>query len=82
MHPMSSLDLEREGEVNNLETEWRRAEEAVMVARTDFERVLGCCSANGGLIDVARIRLQRAEARKAQIFTKIERLRIAEVSPA
>ena len=82
MHPMSSLDLERDGEANDLETEWRRAEEAVMAARTDLERVLDCCTANGGLIDVARIRLQRAEARKAQIFTKIEHLRRAEVSSA
>jgi hypothetical protein len=82
MHPMSSLDFEREGGVHNLETDWRRAQEAVTVARADLERVLGCCKANGGLIDVARIRLQRAEAREAHIFTQIEHLRIAEISPA
>jgi hypothetical protein len=71
---MSSMDLELDGKMSDLETEWRRAHDAVTAARADYERVLDCCRANGGLIDIARIRLGRAEAAKARIFAKIEKL--------
>jgi hypothetical protein len=69
---MSSLDLELDGELNNLETQWRQAYEACVNARADFVRVQDCCKANGGLIDVARLRVERAEALKVRLMTKME----------
>jgi hypothetical protein len=45
-----------------------------MAARADYDRVLDGCKANGGLIDVARIRLERAEALRARLLAKMERL--------
>jgi hypothetical protein len=71
---MSSMDLELDGQTSDLEMEWRQAHDAVMAARADYERVLDCCRAKGGLIDIARIRLGRAEALKARLYAKIERL--------
>jgi hypothetical protein len=71
---MLDLDLELDCTVNNVETEWRRAHEACMAARADYDRVLDGCKANGGLIDVARIRLERAEALRARLLAKMERL--------
>jgi hypothetical protein len=68
---MSSLDLD--GDLNDLETEWRRAYQACVAARADYERVQDCCKANGGLIDVARLRMERAEVLKARLMAKMER---------
>jgi hypothetical protein len=70
---MSSLDLELDGDVNDLETEWRRAYEVFVAARTDYERLQDCCKANGGLLDVARMRMERAEAIKMRLMARVER---------
>jgi hypothetical protein len=73
---MSGIDLELDGELDNLETQWRQAYEACVNARADYERVQDCCAANGGLIDVARLRMDRAEALKVRLMIKMERAEV------
>jgi hypothetical protein len=68
---MSSLDLD--GDVCDLETEWRQAYRACEAARADYDRVRDCRRSNGGLIDVALLRLERAEALKGRLMARIER---------
>ena len=71
---MSSLDLELDGKINNLELEWRLAYDASIVARAEYQTLAANASSTVDLIDLARERLERAEARKARIMAKIERL--------
>jgi len=68
---MSDLDLAREGDLNDLESEWRRAYEACVAARADYERVYDCPRPNGGLIHVARLRMERAEALKVALMSRM-----------
>lgn len=71
---MSSLDLDLDTHMNNLELEWRQAYESSIVARADFQSLAASPKANADLIDMARERLDRTEALKARIMAKIERL--------
>jgi len=70
---MSSLDLDLDGQINSLEFEWRLAYDASIVARADYQQ-LAATSASLDSLDSARERLEKAEARKARIMAKIERL--------
>jgi hypothetical protein len=73
---MSSLDLDLEldSNLNDLETEWRRAYRVCGEARAYYEQLLRDCGpANGGLVDVARLRMEQAEALKARLMVKMER---------
>jgi hypothetical protein len=70
---MSSLDLDLDGKISNLELEWRLAYEASIGARAEYQ-ALAAKGAAADLIDAARERLERAEALKSRIMTKIERL--------
>jgi len=70
---MSGLDLDLDGKINGLELEWRLAYEASIAARAEYQ-ALAAQGASAPLIDMARERLERAEALKARIMTKIERL--------
>ncbi len=72
--PMSSLDLDLDTQMNNLELEWRQVYEGSMVARADYQALAANPKANARLLDAARERLDRAEALKARIMAKIERL--------
>jgi hypothetical protein len=72
--PMSSLDLDLDANMNNLEMEWRQAYETSIVARADYQSLAASPKANSELLDRARERLDRAEALKARIMAKIERL--------
>jgi hypothetical protein len=69
---MNSLDLD--ARMNTLETEWRQAYESSMIARADYQSLATGSKPNADLIDRARERLERAEALKARILAKIERL--------
>jgi hypothetical protein len=69
---MNSLDLD--ARMNILETEWRLAYESSMSARADYESLADGSKVNADMLDRARERLERAEAFKARIFAKIERL--------
>ncbi|MGO9513695.1 MAG: hypothetical protein ACLP2F_08650 [Steroidobacteraceae bacterium] len=71
---MSSLNLDLDTQMNNLEFEWRQAYEASIVARTEYQALAADPKAKADLLDAARERLDRAEALKARIMAKIERL--------
>jgi hypothetical protein len=72
--PMSSLDLDLDTQMNNLESEWRQVYEASIAARAEYQALAANPKANADLLDTARERLDRAEAFKARIMAKIERL--------
>jgi hypothetical protein len=71
---MSSLDFELDSRMNSLEQEWRQAYECSIVARTDYQALARGSKIDSHLLDLARDRLDRAEALKARIMAKIERL--------
>jgi hypothetical protein len=71
---MSSLDLDLDTHMNNLELEWRRAYESSIVARADYQALSVAPEMNAQLLVLARERLDRTEALKARIMAKIERL--------
>lgn len=71
---MNSLDLELDGKINNLELEWRLAYDDSIAARAEYQTLAARRSSTVDLIDMARERLERAEARKARIMAKIDRL--------
>jgi hypothetical protein len=71
---MSSLDLELDRRMDDLEFAWREAREASIIARAEYLALGADLEANAGTIDIARERLRRAEAREARIFGKIELL--------
>jgi hypothetical protein len=71
---MSSLDLDLDAHMNNLELEWRQAYDASNIARADYRSLAENPKANADLLERARERLDRSEALKARIMAKIERL--------
>jgi hypothetical protein len=71
---MSSLDLDLDAHMNNLEMEWRQAYESSIVARADYQALATAPRPNAKLLLGARERLERTEALKARIMAKIERL--------
>jgi hypothetical protein len=71
---MSSLDLELDGRMDDLELEWREAHEACTIARAEYRALGAYPEANAASLDGARERLRRAEVTEARIFAKIELL--------
>ena len=71
---MSSLDLDIDSQMNNLELEWRQAYESSIVLRTDYQALAANPKARVEMLDLALERLDRSEALKARIMAKIERL--------
>ena len=71
---MSSLELELDTRMNDLELEWRQGYEASIVARAEYQSLAADPKSGAELLDAARERLDRAEALKARIMAKIERL--------
>lgn len=71
---MSTLDLDLDTQMNNLEFEWRQVYEASIVAHADYQALAADPKAKARLLDAARARLDRAEALKGRIMAKIERL--------
>jgi hypothetical protein len=71
---MSSLDLELDGRMDDLELEWREAHEASIIARAEYQALGADLKANAAAIDSARERLQRAEVTELRVFAKIELL--------
>jgi hypothetical protein len=72
--PMSSLDSDFDTQMNDLELEWRQGYEASIEARAHYQTLAAAPNVNARLLEVARERLERAEAVKARIMVKIERL--------
>jgi DNA repair exonuclease SbcCD ATPase subunit len=71
---MSSLDFDLDTQMNNLEREWRQGYEASIAARAEFQALAADRKTRAAALDAARERLDRAEASKARIMAKIERL--------
>jgi hypothetical protein len=71
---MSSLDLDLDAHMNNLELEWRQAYESSIVARADYQSLAAAPKSDLHLLELARERIERSEALKARIMAKIERL--------
>jgi hypothetical protein len=71
---MSSLDLDIDSQMNNLELEWRQAYESSIVLRTDYQAMAANPEARVEMLNLALERLDRSEALKARIMAKIERL--------
>jgi chromosome segregation ATPase len=71
---MASVELDLDAQMNALESEWRHAFEDGIVARAEYQALAASREANADSLDSARERLDRAEALKAQIMVKIERL--------
>jgi hypothetical protein len=71
---MSSLDFDLDAQMVHLESEWRQVYEASVIARADYRSLAASSAATAELLDKARERLDRTEAMKARIMTKIERL--------
>jgi len=71
---MSSLDFHLDAQMNRLEFEWRQGYEASISARAEYQALAANPKARAEQLDAARERLDRAEALKARIMAKIERL--------
>ena len=71
---MSSLDFDLDTQMNHLEFEWRQGYEASIVARAEYQALAANRKTKAAVLDAARERLDRAEALKARIMVKIERL--------
>jgi hypothetical protein len=71
---MSSLELELDERIDDLELEWRLAHEASVIARAEYLALGADLEANAATIDGARERLRRAEVAETRIFAKIELL--------
>lgn len=73
---VSSLNLEFDfdSRVNKLETEWREAFEANLMARAAYHALTASRSSDLDSLDRARERLERSEALKGHIMNKIDQL--------
>jgi hypothetical protein len=71
---MSSLDLELDGRIYDLELEWRQAHEASIIARAEYLALGADLKANADALDSARERLRRAEVMESRVFERIELL--------
>jgi hypothetical protein len=71
---MSSSRYDVDLQMAVLEREWRDAYEASIGARADYQAVARRRGASAEILDRARERLDCAEARKAKVLVKIERL--------
>ena len=73
---MNKLDLaiDLDTQMSTLESEWRQVYEDSIVARAEYQSLAAGRQAGADLLDMARERLDRAEAQKSRIMAKIERL--------
>ncbi len=71
---MSKFDRDLDIEMVSLESEWRRVYEASIAARADYQSLAANKTATADALDAARERLDRAEALRARIMAKIDRL--------
>lgn len=72
--PTWSLDTDLDAQMSSLEAEWRQGYEASILARSEYQALAADPKASCDALDAARERLDRAEAQKARIMAKIERL--------
>jgi hypothetical protein len=70
---MSSLDLDFDTQMDDLEREWQRVYEASIAARAEYQALAAARNAKAAALDAAHERLDRAEDLKVRIMSKIER---------
>jgi hypothetical protein len=70
----SRTNLDFDAQMSLLESEWRHGYEASIAARAAYQALAADRKVKAALLDAARERLDRAEALKSRIMTKIERL--------
>jgi len=68
------FDIDLDTQMNSLESEWRQVYEDSIVARAEYQSLAVGRQAGAELLDMARERLDRAEAQKSRVMVKIERL--------
>jgi hypothetical protein len=68
------IDVDLDAQMTSLESEWRHVYEDSIVARAEYQSMAASRQASTEQLDLARERLDRAEAMKAKIMVKIERL--------
>jgi hypothetical protein len=71
---MSSLDLDLDSQMSNLELEWRMAYDTAAAARTELQALNTTPKPNASALAKIHDRLERAEGLKSRIMAKIERL--------
>ena len=69
---MSSVDLGRDAPMNNPESQWRRAQEATLTARTHYEEVAGRLRALANVFEKARERLDILEILEARSLAELK----------
>jgi hypothetical protein len=69
---MSSLDLDLDILHSDIELEWRRAYDSLIVARAEYQALTANPEANADLLDLAHERLYQAEALKARVMTSLD----------
>ena len=71
---MSSLDFDLDSRMSQLESEWRQAYESGLAARAELRVLTKVAEAKSSALERACERLDHAEALKARIMARIERL--------
>ena len=71
---VSSLDFDLDMRMNHLEIEWRQTYEDGVLALAKYRALAANPAGKAQLLDRARERLARVEAKKARIKAKLERL--------
>lgn len=71
---MDNLHLDLDTQMSILENEWRQVYEASIEARADYQSLAADRRATTEILDLARERLDRADAVKSRTMVKIERL--------
>ena len=66
--------MELDLQLSQLEADWRQAYEASIAARSNYQMLAARANSRAELLDLAHERMDRAEALKARIMVRIERL--------
>lgn len=69
-----SAQIDCHGQLSGLELEWHREFEASIAARAAYQSLAARRCKDVESLDAARERMDRAEAAKARVLAKIERL--------
>jgi hypothetical protein len=69
---MSSVDLDRDAPMNDLESQWRRAHEAATAARTHYHGVAERLRSAANLFETAREHLEILEILEARSLARMQ----------
>jgi hypothetical protein len=71
-HPLSTLDFDLDISQSDMELEWRRAYDSLIVARAEYQALAANPEANADHLDSAHTRLYQAEASKARVMARLD----------